>query len=189
MSGLLYLLGLLFVSSTCMLLSLRSERRGIIFDRLRLGRRRDSGSRTPPRSLSPEKKRSQSTSIPEYATTFPPSRQYALGEVKDASQMVNKHLLPITETYRDAPDNTLTPCGFSIAEIKALGDFPDFATLSGVPLPKPYNNFDVQKAVPRPYRPFRWAYHQTMCKSQYPPSCYGCSQATQLLQRWSPTGG
>jgi len=30
-------------------------------------------------------------------------------------------------------------------------------------LPEPYGGFDPAKALPRPYRPFRWAYHQTMC--------------------------
>ncbi|EIW85389.1 hypothetical protein CONPUDRAFT_150201 [Coniophora puteana RWD-64-598 SS2] len=39
---------------------------------------------------------------------------------------------------------------------------PDYAKLSGVPLPKPLPNFDYTKAKPRPYRPFRWEYHQTM---------------------------
>jgi hypothetical protein len=57
-----------------------------------------------------------------------------------------------------------TPCEFSTEEIKALGDFPDYVTLSGVPLPEAYPEFDINKAKPRPYRPFRWNYHQTMCK-------------------------
>lgn len=48
-------------------------------------------------------------------------------------------------------------------EIKALGDFPDYSKISGVLLPKAYKEFDIEKARPRPYRPFRWAYHQTMC--------------------------
>ena len=49
-------------------------------------------------------------------------------------------------------------------EIKALGDFPDYEALSGVPLPEPYKEFDIKTALPRPYRPFRWQYHQTMCE-------------------------
>ncbi|TKX27327.1 hypothetical protein C1H76_0164 [Elsinoe australis] len=49
-----------------------------------------------------------------------------------------------------------------MSEIKALGDFPDYAKLSGVPLPTPYATFDIDTAKPRPYRPLRWAYHQTM---------------------------
>jgi hypothetical protein len=48
-------------------------------------------------------------------------------------------------------------------EIACYGDFPNYASLSNVPLPKPYEGFDIKMALPRPYRPFRWAYHQTMC--------------------------
>ncbi|KAA8903333.1 hypothetical protein FN846DRAFT_780086 [Sphaerosporella brunnea] len=58
---------------------------------------------------------------------------------------------------KDHPNTSRTA-----AEIAAFGRFPDYAKLSGVPLPKPYPEFDIHKALPRPYRPFRWAYHQTM---------------------------
>ncbi|GES64239.1 HRQ family protein [Aspergillus terreus] len=68
----------------------------------------------------------------------------------------------MTADYRTAQDGTYTPTGFSVAEIKELGDFPDYAALSGVPLPGAYHEFDIEKALPRPYRPFRWSYHQTM---------------------------
>lgn len=47
-------------------------------------------------------------------------------------------------------------------EIKSFGDFPDYAMLSGVRLPNVYPEFNIEKALPRPHRPFRWAYHQTM---------------------------
>lgn len=57
----------------------------------------------------------------------------------------------------------VTATGFSLDDINRLGDFPDYAALSGVPLPKEYRGFDISKAKPRPFRPFRWAYHQTMC--------------------------
>jgi hypothetical protein len=43
-------------------------------------------------------------------------------------------------------------------------DFTDYFALTGVPPPKPLPDFDIDKALPRPYRPFRWKYHQTMCK-------------------------
>lgn len=59
------------------------------------------------------------------------------------------------------------PTGFTpktAAEVKALGLYPDYEKLSGVPWPAPYEGFVLEKALPRPYRPFRWAYHQTMCK-------------------------
>lgn len=69
----------------------------------------------------------------------------------------------MTADYRESRESLYTPTGFSIAEIKALGDFPDYAALSGIPLPEVYEGFEIEKALPRPYRPFRWAYHQTMC--------------------------
>ena len=70
----------------------------------------------------------------------------------------------MTQDYRKCQEERYTPTGLSVAEVKALGDFPDYAALSGVPLPRAYGEeFDVDKALARPYRPFRWAYHQTMC--------------------------
>jgi hypothetical protein len=72
--------------------------------------------------------------------------------------------LPLTVSYLETETTMYTPCDFSTDDIKALGDFPDYATLSGVPLPRPYPEFDIKRAIPRPYRPFRWSYHQTMCK-------------------------
>ncbi|KAG2421797.1 hypothetical protein HFD88_005773 [Aspergillus terreus] len=53
-----------------------------------------------------------------------------------------------------------------MTDIKSLGKFPDYAALSGVPLPRSYLEFDINKALPRPYGPFRWAYHQTMSLSK-----------------------
>lgn len=198
MEGLLLTLGAVFVLSSIILFILQNERRDIIIERFRLKRRRDSGSRTPPRSLSPEKKRTQSTSAPNYSTTFPPSRRSALVKTDLPSKPVEavaashadwtKRILPITASYLEASDDAYTPCEFSIAEIKALGDFPDYATLSGVPLPQPYHDFDIKKALPRPYRPFRWAYHQTMCRNPCP--CHRPhTDSLQHLLRWSPTGG
>jgi hypothetical protein len=76
---------------------------------------------------------------------------------------MQKKMLPMTADYRTSPGKLYTPTGFSVDDIKKLGDFPDYATLSGVPLPSAYPEHDIGKAMPRPYRPFRWAYHQTMC--------------------------
>jgi hypothetical protein len=82
------------------------------------------------------------------------------------------------------------------AEIAEYGDFPDYASLSGVPLPSEYKGFDITKALPRPYRPFRWVYHQTMCKPLLPfPFCrnirsINCESGVgQPLREWNPTGG
>ncbi|KAG6906124.1 hypothetical protein DXG01_015798 [Tephrocybe rancida] len=46
---------------------------------------------------------------------------------------------------------------------------PDYATLSGVPAPKPLKGFDIDSAKARPYRPFRWEYHQNMALSKMEP--------------------
>ncbi|KAK6336150.1 hypothetical protein TWF696_001716 [Orbilia brochopaga] len=59
---------------------------------------------------------------------------------------------------------------YTPAEIAALGRFPDYAALTGVPLPDPYLSFNIATARPRPYRPFRWAYHQTMSLSKMEPN-------------------
>lgn len=84
---------------------------------------------------------------------------------KTEETMTSEMMMPYEASYLDVDGSKHTPTGFSIDEIKALGDFPDYAELSGVPLPEPYFEFDIDKALPRPYRPFRWAYHQTMCTS------------------------
>ncbi|KAK1981909.1 hypothetical protein LZ30DRAFT_718935 [Colletotrichum cereale] len=105
-----------------------------------------------------------------YVTSFPPSQRYKLAElgsqyanVKEADLAIApKPLLKLDADYRTASPDDFNFSGFSIADIQSLGEFPDYATLSGVPLPSPLKHFNVDKAVPRPYRPFRWAYHQTM---------------------------
>ena len=40
---------------------------------------------------------------------------------------------------------------------------PDYAQLTGFPHPKSIPGFNIAHARPRPYRPFRWEYHQNMC--------------------------
>ncbi|KAI6129173.1 hypothetical protein EDD17DRAFT_1775687 [Pisolithus thermaeus] len=47
---------------------------------------------------------------------------------------------------------------------------PDYAKLTGVPAPKPLPNFDLDTAKSRPYRPFRWEYHQNMSLSELEPN-------------------
>jgi hypothetical protein len=76
----------------------------------------------------------------------------------DSAKYIPLHV-PLAEANAEA----VTPTGFSAVDIKELGDFPDYASLSGVPLPEPYPDFDIKKAIARPYRPLRWRYHQTMC--------------------------
>jgi hypothetical protein len=116
----------------------------------------------------------QKTADADYSQILPPSQREFLAQVSpQAAAASPKHasgeLLRFEEDYRQADPAKRVFSGFTIGEIKALGDFPDYATLSDVPLPSPLVDFDVTKAVPRPYRPFRWSYHQTMCKAFLPP--------------------
>ena len=129
--------------------------------------RRASTAKTPPRSVSPgtEKK-----NLP-YVDTLPPQRRHVLSSDKKTvdEETVRKSLLPMTREYTapEAEVETLyTPMGFSVKEVKTLGDFPDYSQLTGVPFPRAYEEFDIGKALPRPYRPLRWPYHQTMCMLQ-----------------------
>jgi LPXTG-motif cell wall-anchored protein len=175
------LLGLTFVLSSSAYLLFSKRRREVVLDRLRLRRRRASGANTPPRSLSPKKDRnddSSETTDPDYKDVFPPSRRFTLAQVApdiivqfpqaegsllQSTPEKRPQCIPIDVPFDQADSKAMSPTEFSVEEIKALGDFPDYATLSGVPLPEPYENFNLEKALPRPYRPFRWQYHQTMC--------------------------
>ena len=147
-------------------------------------RRRTSTSKTPPRSLTPDKKVSENTPTQNYKDTFPPSSRGNLPvwtkswksvwaslkrfDIDEGYQeYLQKNLIPWEADYRKCDASTYTPMEISIGEVKALGDFPDYSKLSGVPLPEPYKEFKIEKAIPRPYRPFRWAYHQTMCRSPF----------------------
>jgi hypothetical protein len=202
-NGFILLLGLAFTLITSFYLLISKRRRDLVLDRLRLARRRGSGARTPPRSLSPKKDESD-CGDPDYKDVFPPSRRFTLataapeivakyGEIIGNLESVGEkkpERIPLDVPFDQANPNALTPTEFSVEEIKALGDFPDYATLSGVPLPQPYTEFDINKAKPRPYRPFRWSYHQTMCKLV--PSCLlDHLQLThsQRSQKWNQTGG
>jgi hypothetical protein len=183
-------LGVILVLSSIVILSVNKRHRDAVLGRLHFHHRRASGASTPPRSFSPSKKAPitptggkeslpSTTLTPDYVNTFPPSRRSVLPELAEQASAENakvllstepsvdcilKEILPTTRSYdlnNDVPK--YTPTGFSTDEIKAMGDFPAYDILSGVPLPEPYQNFDPARALPRPYRPFRWAYHQTMC--------------------------
>jgi len=172
-------LGILFLLSSCATLATNKRQRDAVLERLHFQRRRASGASTPPRSFSPSKKASSATSgNPDYSTTFPPSRREVLPELAKTLPAANakillktepsvdfllKNSLPMTQSYAIESDVLkYTPTGFSTAEVKAMGDFPAYDILTGTPLPQAYQNFEPAKALPRPYRPFRWAYHQTM---------------------------
>ncbi len=177
--------GLAFLACSFYILLLNRTQREVVLERLHLRRRRATNSLTPPRSLSPEKQESaldKPSPTPDYSDVFPPSRRHVLAELpadalngpgesarelgaKDADYLKRVPSCEATDT-EDLLHHT-TPTGFTVSEVKRLGDFPDYAALSGVPLPEPYHAFDISKALPRPYRPFRWAYHQTMCQCMH----------------------
>ena len=149
--------------------------------------RRISTSKTPPRSVSPERK--EPTNVPspvDYKNMFPPSCRETLANIgatlphergaklegKELNQVeFQKGLIPFAADYRECGPSFYSPTELSVEEIKALGDFPDYAELSGVPLPEAYQEFKIETALSRPYRPLRWAYHQTMCRQPFFACC------------------
>lgn len=105
----------------------------------------------------------QDFEIDEFKKTFPPSRRDAVLNSTNPRASEYRALLSIGPGPREKPSR-LTPTGFSAEDIQVLGPFPEYDVLSGVPYPKPCPAFEIHKAVFRPFRPFRWTYHQTMCK-------------------------
>ncbi len=172
--GFLVLLAFCFVSS--------AENRETLLDRWYGLRRRASVSLTLPLvGLTAEKPVASvdSTPSPGYKYVFPPHRRQALallgpialkGHGPSAAELslrppVYTNALPDKDVCdSDNMLNHTTPTGFTVAELRRLGDFPDYAMLSGIPLPNAYEGFNIATAMPRPYRPYRWSYHQTMCE-------------------------
>ncbi|KFA53801.1 hypothetical protein S40293_01732 [Stachybotrys chartarum IBT 40293] len=111
----------------------------------------------------------------DYTTVFPPSQRHVLSDLDVAPGLAKEALgsagqvLGFEDDYRRADDSRYVYSGFTVGEIKALGDFPDYAKLSGVPPPTPVADFNLDKSTPRPYRPFRWSYHQTMSLQKLEP--------------------
>lgn len=180
--------GLVLLLAGAILFGFDGKRRDAVLDALPIRRRRATASLTPPRSLSPEKQGlppNKPSTTPDYSDTFPPHRREALADLQlGDGERSAEELSKLPPDYsRRVPSedvcNTehlaehVTATGFTVDEIKRLGDFPDYAALSGVPLPREFENFDINKAKPRPYRPIRWAYHQTMCKLRFlvSPAC------------------
>jgi hypothetical protein len=171
--------GLVLLSSSIAILVLSRRESATDLRQLILQRRRTSGSKTPPRSLSPsgekdtaEQKAETRKENRELFHNFPPSRHHVLEKLPESKvpigpepsvEMLREQAMSTKKTMTSASTG-YTATGFSAAEIKALGDFPRYDLLSGVPLPEPYEEFDPSNALPRPYRPFRWGYHQTMCE-------------------------
>lgn len=174
-------LGLVLCIGAITYLSLSQRQKQVVFERLRLRGRRTSSANTPPRSLSPEKKEPANSPLKasEYVNSFPPlirseleevaktlpsEQRMAMGDLDFDEKNWTTSVLGFEEDYRKSDPNKYVYTGVKVQEVRALGDFPDYSTLSGVPLPKPYHEHDITKALPRPYRPFRWVYHQTMCE-------------------------
>ena len=174
------------------------KQRDGLLHKLGLSRRRPNDSLTPPRELSPVTSPTKPPQYPTYENVFPPSRRHILTELPESA--LTKPGVPGKTLGEQPPDYSrmlpdkakvdddallqhVTATGFSLEEIKRLGDFPDYATLSGIPMPAPYDGFDISTALPRPYRPFRWAYHQTMCKLT---GCIYAHGIVQLTVSYSP---
>ncbi|KAK3935623.1 hypothetical protein QBC46DRAFT_461968 [Diplogelasinospora grovesii] len=120
------------------------------------------------------------TQVSPHVLQFPPSRRHALtrlpGFEKSAEQVeipteiLRLRALPTTKQADLGEDNQYTPTGFSTQDIRALGRFPDYAVLSGVRYPAPCSpNWDISRALFRPFRPFRWGYHQHMALMKLDP--------------------
>ncbi|KAK0624045.1 hypothetical protein B0T14DRAFT_427370 [Immersiella caudata] len=117
---------------------------------------------------------------PPHVLQFPPTRRHVLASLSGFEKSSQVTEIPpttlrsralSTKTASDIDkDNQYTPTGFSTQEIRALGRFPDYSLLSGVRPPVPVDPaWDISKAVFRPYRPFRWRYHQHMALMKYEP--------------------
>lgn len=109
---------------------------------------------------------------------FPPSRRHTLADLKlknstapyttPSPDVLSRLAIPSTSTPDWDKDNQWTPTGFSTQDLRAMGRFPDYSVITGTRYPKPYgDHFDIKKAVFRPFRPFRWSYHQTMGKTSF----------------------
>lgn len=92
-------------------------------------------------------------------------------DIADAPDAAKRSYIPLETPGDQLSGDMYSPTGFTVDEIRALGPFPDYAALSGVPGPD-YSgaDFDLSSTTFRPYRPFRWAYHQTMALLKFEPN-------------------
>ncbi|KAK6504381.1 hypothetical protein TWF506_002582 [Arthrobotrys conoides] len=109
---------------------------------------------------------------------------YSRGNTKRSPSKSNRD-----RTLQGKPSNLSSAYplkSYTQAEITSIGRYPSYSTLTGVPLPEAYHAFDIKTAKPRPYRPFRWAYHQTMAFKKLEPNWWlelESTYTTRLLQR------
>lgn len=156
--GIALILGVLLLSAAAIIGYIKSTKK-------------QHGKPLPSFSEKPVASKSQEIS---YQKVFPPSQRQQLSQLGpkfagakdiDLSTLPTSRIVKLNDDVSKCSDSLYNFSGFSVKDIRLLGRFPDYATLSGVPLPSPLPNFDITKAKPRPYRPFRWPYHQTMCKT------------------------
>ncbi|KAK5655857.1 hypothetical protein OQA88_5396 [Cercophora sp. LCS_1] len=111
---------------------------------------------------------------------FPPSRRHVLAGLSQFEKSVStadipptilkSHALPSTKAGSLTIPNQYTPTGFSTQDIHLIGRFPDYSLLTGIRAPVPVPpEWDVTRAKFRPYRPFRWNYHQHMALQKFEP--------------------
>ncbi|KJR84142.1 uncharacterized protein SPSK_09114 [Sporothrix schenckii 1099-18] len=75
------------------------------------------------------------------------------------------------DSVKEGEGGFVSPTGIRLCELRRLvGSFPDYAVLSGVPHPQPCPaGFTLETARFRPFRPFRWRYHQHMALMKLDP--------------------
>ncbi|KAF2225145.1 hypothetical protein BDZ85DRAFT_233593 [Elsinoe ampelina] len=171
-SSLILLIWVPFVFVSLLYLVLSKRPRGVIYDRFHNAITFKTHTQPVDTKATPP----LSDKLTELQRAFPPER---LSSHSNQAALIEQRLHALQDPSNCVPDDQnvfdekyhsrLTPTGFSMFDIKALGDFPDYAKLSGVPLPTSYPAFDIDRALPRPYRPFRWAYHQTMSLTKLDP--------------------
>jgi hypothetical protein len=95
-----------------------------------------------------------------YQTMFPPSRRHILELFKKPNTLQCSGV----SSFSTSTNICRTATGFTLDELNSFGRFPNYSVLSGVPHPTACPRLDIARACFRPFRPFRWGYHQTMCK-------------------------
>lgn len=189
----------LFVAVAALCLALGRAQDNSFLNRIQLHNRKRTTANIPGSSTVAKTRKAVSGSMP-YKNVLPPQYRQTFSEALKGKvpqvdeEDVLRNILPMTMDYQACQEDRYTPMGFSVQELRDLGDFPNYTVLSGVPMPQPYHEFDIDKALPRPYRPFRWPYHQTMCMTST--HIEGINKMMirliglwQQYQRWSKIGG
>lgn len=125
-----------------------------------------------------EEKRSRPVPSATCRDVLPPLRNPKLTTLP-----VDASFIPLGKPWEQLSGKKLTPTGFTVDEARDLvGNMPDYAELSGIPLPeRVWDDFTIENAQPRPYRPLRWSYHQTMCEFHFSGSIFAFHLQSRLL--------